>query len=121
MSKNYYQVMNAKYKLPEKNSSPQEWNTFIKAEMTPIKQEDIDKLKLVIANYDKQLLKLKNKNRKKLSKKDKQLAQLKCEAVFHLAHMEQRKERQIKVKECMDKLVIDWDALKDDLNAIMRK
>jgi len=123
MSANFHHVINSKYKLPCEKSSPQEWNTFMMAEMTPVKQEDINKLKRVIELYDKKLQDNKKKRGKdyKLTKGDKHLATMRCEAVYHLAHMEIRKERQKKVKECMDKLVIDWGAIKDDLNAIMRR
>tara|TARA_R100000655_G_scaffold42393_3_gene78364 strand:+ start:1013 stop:1381 length:369 start_codon:yes stop_codon:yes gene_type:complete len=121
MATNYYQVMNDKYKMPNEKSSPQEWDTFMMAEMTPVKQDDINKLKRVIDLYDKKIQDNKKKRGKdyKLTNGDRQLATMRCEAVYHLAHMEIRKERQKKVKEIMDKL--DWGAITDDLNAMMKR
>jgi hypothetical protein len=120
MATNYYQVMNDKYRFPDENSSEHHWSSFIEAEMKPVSQDDLDKLKRVIELYDKQLLKMKGKNRKKLSKKEKQIAEMKCQAVFHLAHAEARMERQKKVKELIDSIDIDWAGMTKELNAIMK-
>tara|TARA_R100001463_G_scaffold113469_1_gene168584 strand:+ start:428 stop:775 length:348 start_codon:yes stop_codon:yes gene_type:complete len=112
--------MNDKYRFPDENSSEDHWSSFIDAELKPVSPDDIEKLKRVIGLYDKKLQKIQGKNKKKLSKSDKQIAEMKCQAVFHLAHAEARMKRQKKVRELIDKIDIDWAGMTDELNAIMK-
>jgi hypothetical protein len=121
MATNFHKVMNTKYKFPDENSSMEHWETFIDAEITPVKQDDLDKLRRIISLYDEKIQKNKKKRGKdyKLTDGDRQLATMRCEAVYHLANAEARMERQKKMSKIMDK--IDWGNMADELNALIYK
>ena len=118
MATNFHKVIKERYTLPDENSSHEQWDKFLEAERTPVKQVDIDNLKKIIDLYDKKIQNNKKKRGKdyKLTDGDRNLATMRCEAVYHLAHMEVRQKRQNKMNELFDKLDIDWGAVARDMN-----
>ena len=119
MATNWDKKIMMTYHYPDENSSMEHWETFIDAEMKPVKKDDLDKLRRIISLYDEKIQNNKKKRGKdyKLTDADRQLANMRCEAVYELAYSEARMKRQKFVDKVMDKM--DWGHIADELNAIM--
>jgi hypothetical protein len=79
--------------------TPETIDKWIKAEMEPVKQEEIDKIKRALKLYDLGL-----NNPKYTVEQKKNIARLKCEQVYILANLELRKKRQEEQNKIMDGL-----------------
>ena len=81
---------------------------WIKAEMKPVKQEEIDKIKRALKLYDISL-----SNPKYTEEQKKNIIKLKCEQVYILANLEMRQKRQQEHNKIMDKM--DWTKIAKDM------
>jgi len=112
MSKNIEKI--SSFRLPDDNDTPERWNEFITAELTPVKQSEIDQVKRAIKLYRDASYNMKetfNKQSKLKTQDDwdafqRNLIRLMCENVHILANLEVRQKRQIKIKEILSKL--EW-------------
>ncbi len=84
-------------------------NKWIEAEMKPVNQVEIDKIKRALKLYEISL-----KNPKYTMEQKKNIVKLKCEQIYILANLEARQSRQNETTKIMDKM--DWKKIAKEFN-----